>query len=1299
MILQLDLLPAEDVEPYLYTERRIEESLARYNAPRSAKSGGAATRGLEAGEFGICGIQGTTNGTMFITVTNGANVAEVFAYTVWHTSSVVVVTWTNEQSNVVTDTNTVWHQVSPAFNGLESAWECLTTNLVLTNGVGVYENANISSNARIRFYAVANRQDTDGDGLTDGMEIFIHHTAPQSMDTDGDGLTDFEEVQLGTEPHTPNIVKKVYFVDELPEEPTRRSSSGEDIYVTWSNLQAKAIYTERHKEGFGEYFSSNIAASIPPKYYLTKERIYHTECRGVSIVLNPASAPDTIQFILSQSNYCRKVYDPLGWPTSLVEHTCSGASAFSKIRYADCYNLIELVWDYSYTQPSTAFPFSHHWWETQTTCPPYHHTNNILYSSVDTCRFMHDWIGYSTLIGKCNPISTTESYNYRTNEHGLGCDVYSSPTYELYEEYLYDEYTDSMLEEFTVADLQMYMDNWDELPWGKRLVRHTHTYPPATNTLTPNYTYSYRKVAADPTPRLALQALRFRWEVPTETGVVYKIIWQEEYWPDGEDWPSECRTELRECNLLGTGTTAYSTNMDLMPPNTNGTIYLIPAPLIDLEIYMPAVMDSAEPKIPDSEKLVRGSVTYVNLDNDDADSVYDHHDTLVEGGDNELVKVKLKVKTSSLTPSSARLLATAGSTNVVIWTNGNKHASSAYPMGSNMDLWSDFRYESNWAVKTLWVEGISPHTIQQGTILKMEYIVGSNICADEAALTVVGVDKIKWRGKGNSLNDNDVLDADPNWPSGLMPSAVRVFPGARMENGTVGPARDKVTAEVALTVAPPHPIKLYLRSFDADDPTSASSPVDNEADEEDNRGISPAKAGQFTGESDGVRELVFQENVKTTNCEFQTTMQPGDNFRIVANGDRDFLLRLENHDATQDAGATAAEKNANKQRICNMDVSGTPAEREIRQPGNFASDVLTVWRFLHVEVDSMAAPPTTGPEKNTVDGSLAGVVGDGTVAQRVHLSVNLKTGLAPPDNSANLTAGTGNGRFENGWIQIGSGGGTPGQTQTSDLLGNGDDYVRKDAGIDIPASVSRSGQPDVIGKIIAWSGPAFTLNISSGTLSTNYNGGSLNVAGVSATISTISGSNIVNVTAPPTIPFVLHDDDVASHPYQPNTSLMQASDSTNQNLFAAAYVRPAHHVQHGTNIAPFLRNVEGGTDFGSQMDAGCDSTSLPRFWTVYIQGMLQGSILADRDPNTEPIGFGRSFLSSRGGAVFVEPVREYEARQGLQTGTVLKKTTIHEIGHQFTLQDNTGGLMNQGWPVPLYFTDDHLSIIRGIPKP
>ena len=70
---------------------------------------------------------------MRLTATNGADVAEVFSYTVWHTSAVVVVTWTNEESNVVTDTNTVWTPVSPPFHGLASGWTIANTNLPLTS--------------------------------------------------------------------------------------------------------------------------------------------------------------------------------------------------------------------------------------------------------------------------------------------------------------------------------------------------------------------------------------------------------------------------------------------------------------------------------------------------------------------------------------------------------------------------------------------------------------------------------------------------------------------------------------------------------------------------------------------------------------------------------------------------------------------------------------------------------------------------------------------------------------------------------------------------------------------------------------------------------------------------------------------------------------------------------------------------------------------------------------------------------------------------------------------------------------
>ncbi len=1301
--LLLDLLPSEDVEPYLYVESRISESISSAAAKsKPAKDGGFTLKSLGSSEFGLCNIQKLTNGNMRLTVSNGVNVAEVFSYTVLHTASMVVVTWTNDQTNAVTDTNTLWTPVSPPFNGLESAWECRTTNLLLTNGVGIWEDANISSNARVRFYGVANSADTDGDGLTDGAELFVYHSNHQLADSDGDGLTDSEELQLGTDLNASNVVQNVYFVDELPEAPARRSVAQTDMYVTWSNLQAKAMYTARYKEGYPEFTSTNLPASTPPMWYLTKERKYQGQCDGV--IYNPYwdDGEEGIQhFVMTQSNYCRKEFSPLGWPSTPSNHACSGYSHFLRSYTSECFSATELAWDVSYSQPSTSAPVS----VTSgysVTCQPYYSTNNQTCWHQDTCDF--EIVPYfDSLIGQGVPTSHTRSYNYRTNEYFIECDSYEDPTFERYEEVLTNEYTDAILWDYTDADLQMMITNWDGLAWSQKLVRINQTYPLSTNLLSASYTYALRNVSAD-TNRIELQALRYRWEIPTDTGVVYKIFWQEDHFPD-DDWSSF--PEMKEFNVLGTGSTAYSTNFDILPPGSNGVICLLPATRVALEIYQPKVLDPGETMIPEADKLSKGSVTFVNLDNDDNDALFDHggasEDGVVERGDDELIKINLKVQSSSWASTRVRLIATAGATNIAVWTSSNKLASSAYALGTDLDLYSDFGYESNWFFKTMWVEGLSAQTAQQGTKLKMECAVGSNTCTDEVSLTVLGVEQITWKGKGNSLSDGDTLDADANWPSGLTPGSWRVFPDARVVSGSVeADPRNKVTAEVALSVAPPSEIKLYLKSFDVDDPTASTNAVDNESTADDNRGTTPAQAGQFTGESGGVLELVFPENVMTTNCEFQATMQPGDNFRVVANGDRDFLATLENSDSAQNVGGSDADKNANKQRIVCTNVTGTISEQEIRRADNYASDVLTVWRFLHVEVDSMAAPPLTGAEKNTADGYITAIAGNGTVAQQVTLSVNLKTGFTPQDNSANLTAVTGNGRFENGWIKIGSGSGTPGETQTSSLLGNGDDYVRKVAGIDVPALLSKTGQSDVSGKVIAWSGTTFTLSVSSGTLSTNYIGGSLNVAGVSATVSAVStngGVNTVTVTAAPTIPFSLYDDDTAAHPYEPNITLMQSSDAVTQNLFAVAFVRPNYDLGPGTNIAPFMRNVEGGASFGVQIDAGRDATSIPRFWTVYIQGTFQGENLFDKDPNIESSGFGRSFLSARGGAVFVETIGEFELSQSLSPGTVQRKTMVHEVGHQFALTDNTGGIMNQGWPVSLYFAPDHINVMREIISP
>ncbi|MGD9780649.1 MAG: LamG-like jellyroll fold domain-containing protein [Kiritimatiellia bacterium] len=196
--LQLDLLPSEDVEPYLYVEDRIDEAAVSIfsKSAKMPRAGGFALKSLGAGQFGFVGIQ-RTNGSMQITVSNGMDGAEIYSYTVLHTASVVIATWTNDENEIVTETNVVWTPVSPPYDGIESGWECRTTNLLFSNGVAVWEDSDIPSNALVRFYAAAQPVDTDEDGLTDGAEILLHRTDPGLADTDGDGMPDGWEVEYG----------------------------------------------------------------------------------------------------------------------------------------------------------------------------------------------------------------------------------------------------------------------------------------------------------------------------------------------------------------------------------------------------------------------------------------------------------------------------------------------------------------------------------------------------------------------------------------------------------------------------------------------------------------------------------------------------------------------------------------------------------------------------------------------------------------------------------------------------------------------------------------------------------------------------------------------------------------------------------------------------------------------------------------------------------------------------------------------------------------------------------------------
>lgn len=396
------------------------------------------------------------------------------------------------------------------------------------------------------------------------------------------------------------------------------------------------------------------------------------------------------------------------------------------------------------------------------------------------------------------------------------------------------------------------------------------------------------------------------------------------------------------------------------------TVYVIE---MELVLYKPKVIagNTTTPANP-----TNGAQTFVNLDNDDNDIYYDNAKFEqstggIAGGDDELIRAELRLLPVDLPDNLVKLVATQGATDIKIWTDESK-SGSEYLLGTDVALSLDGGYLK----KNLWIEGISAHTVQQGTKLKMTY--KGNDCGTNANITVLGVENITWVGNGNSVSNNNSLDSDPNYlpPNPVpatWPSGVRVFPDARAPNYTV--PLNTVQLEVTLSVAPVEPVDLYVRSFDVDDPTnnipaglsdpnylafvdpndSPGTPVSGFypgtgnavtfTNHEDNR-TNNTKSGVFAGQIGNSAPISFSTLASATIIFPNISMHPGDNYRAVVNGDKDFLENLENLDARDEY------------KIVDRFATQMGAlPYEINSPLKYASPVLTVWRFLHVEGDSM----------------------------------------------------------------------------------------------------------------------------------------------------------------------------------------------------------------------------------------------------------------------------------------------------------------------------------------------------------
>ncbi|HUX00189.1 MAG: hypothetical protein WBD63_07740 [Phycisphaerae bacterium] len=228
--------------------------------------------------------------------------------------------------------------------------------------------------------------------------------------------------------------------------------------------------------------------------------------------------------------------------------------------------------------------------------------------------------------------------------------------------------------------------------------------------------------------------------------------------------------------------------------------------------------------------------------------------------------------------------------------------------------------------------------------------------------------------------DNEAIDDHPAVPAN---GGRRIFPGKKEYDDSVEDAAKRRLAfavlEFAEGGAPTAGTEIYFRLWDVDDPSADGPPIDTEPE------VDPGTSGPDNRDASAcfAAEHVQIGKVKrfdgTTACEaykakmtIRAGMQPGDNWRFaVAWGD----------------GAQA--------RLQAM----TQPQADTCQPpdGVAESEMLTTWRKVHVEFDTMEAPDSE--PFGTVTGNSSKITNDSLQAQGEPnwVATKLEGGVLDPD--------------------------------------------------------------------------------------------------------------------------------------------------------------------------------------------------------------------------------------------------------------------------------------------------------------
>ncbi len=489
---------------------------------------------------------------------------------------------------------------------------------------------------------------------------------------------------------------------------------------------------------------------------------------------------------------------------------------------------------------------------------------------------------------------------------------------------------------------------------------------------------------------------------------------------------------------------------------------------------------------------------------------------------------------------------------------------------------------------------------------------------------------------------NRTLTANPNTGGGKGMFPDKDSPSDQTVNDTV---RVKATTCPAM-----QNVTVYFKSFDVDDPTGDAFPVDSNGSQGgDNRSTAIAKQGRFVSTATNTGSATTDAN-GVASIDFQVTRQPGDNFRVAAACNQSDLAGLTDDNVPGDN---------------NPDIAGFSGR---------VSEMLTVWRRLHVELDSM------GPVANNFrTGKIIGV----SVGNPVPTFVKTDQTLA--DGSPHLGS-DGNGRFENGTLTISTG------ATITPLTGNDATQLKKQSGFTIPFVISKPGKTDITGNIGNLITNRFILNISAGTLTTGYAGGTLSVAGAPQSISQVNTPNAVFVSTV-NIPFTVHDDDMDNllqQPKYPDVTLLDPK-------LKPAFITPIYDLSNPTPVTPFGLNVASdqfdpnyGPLVWQRWDT--DDFNATEFWVAYILEAYQEDYPNDNDPTQDPHhAVGVTSVPFGGSMILLEA---YQVHEGLDPVSGEPVTVVHEVGHALARggpEQVTDGSGN--------YSQEYLDLIRNCLRP